>query len=587
MHLRAARLLAEEGAPELDVGELLLAAPRMGDPWVVEVLSSAAASALESAAPHDAVRYLGRALDEPPAKEMRADLALQLGQVEAVTGAPQAGARLSRVIKHVGDEVESSESVLAAGRTLFALGRPRDALGAFEHGLEHASTASPDLLGRLSAGRETALWLTDPASRRELPKLPPAATADTPGGRALLALHSFHRALRGEPRDDVRDLAVRALGSGALLDDEGADGASYYLAVMALAYAEELDRADGALVAAIEDAHSRGSVLGFATASHVRARVMSLRGRLTDAAREARYALAVERHGRRLWLGGARVVLANICIEQGALQEAVQYLDAAERGSGPDDLVGPSLLAARGHVELFSGDAEAAFDTLRAAGDAAQSAGIVNPVAAGWRVHAGLALAEIGDRAGAERLIEEELSLARSFGAPGPIGRALRALASIHPPGPALEILEAAVDVLKQSPAELERAHAMADLGGALRRAGRRRAALKVLREALDLAERCGATVLVRGALRETQAAGARPRRAAIHGEAALTTREFQVASLAAEGLSNRKIADQLVVTVKTVEWHLKHVFEKLDVRSRRELPGRLGLGDAGRYSED
>jgi DNA-binding NarL/FixJ family response regulator len=65
-----------------------------------------------------------------------------------------------------------------------------------------------------------------------------------------------------------------------------------------------------------------------------------------------------------------------------------------------------------------------------------------------------------------------------------------------------------------------------------------------------------------------------------MHGHEALTTRERQVATLAAEGLSNREIAEQLVVTVKTVEWHLKNSFQKLGVRSRTQLPGQLGEDD-------
>jgi DNA-binding CsgD family transcriptional regulator len=77
--------------------------------------------------------------------------------------------------------------------------------------------------------------------------------------------------------------------------------------------------------------------------------------------------------------------------------------------------------------------------------------------------------------------------------------------------------------------------------------------------------------------MREVTAAGARPRRTALHGLEALTPRELQTAGLAAEGMSNREIADALFVTVKTVEWHLKHSYGKLGIRSRRELAEALG----------
>ena len=59
------------------------------------------------------------------------------------------------------------------------------------------------------------------------------------------------------------------------------------------------------------------------------------------------------------------------------------------------------------------------------------------------------------------------------------------------------------------------------------------------------------------------------PRRTALTGPESLTARERQVAGLAAEGMSNREIAETLFVTVKTVEWHLKHSYRKLGVKSR------------------
>ena len=56
----------------------------------------------------------------------------------------------------------------------------------------------------------------------------------------------------------------------------------------------------------------------------------------------------------------------------------------------------------------------------------------------------------------------------------------------------------------------------------------------------------------------------------------ALTASERRVATLAAEGQTNREIAQALFVTPKTVEVHLSNAYRKLDIRSRRELPGAL-----------
>jgi ATP/maltotriose-dependent transcriptional regulator MalT len=130
--------------------------------------------------------------------------------------------------------------------------------------------------------------------------------------------------------------------------------------------------------------------------------------------------------------------------------------------------------------------------------------------------------------------------------------------------------------VLESGQAALDRARALVDLGGTLRRAARRGDAREPLRLGLDLARRCGAKALAQRAREELVAVGARLRRDAATGREALTARESQVAGLAAQGMSNREIAEALFVTVKTVEWHLKNAYVKLGVRSRRELRSAL-----------
>jgi DNA-binding CsgD family transcriptional regulator len=76
--------------------------------------------------------------------------------------------------------------------------------------------------------------------------------------------------------------------------------------------------------------------------------------------------------------------------------------------------------------------------------------------------------------------------------------------------------------------------------------------------------------------MQELLAAGARPRRTALSGIESLTPSELRVTQLAADGMTNREIAQALFVTEKTVETHLGHVFPKLDVSSRAELPMKL-----------
>jgi DNA-binding CsgD family transcriptional regulator len=74
----------------------------------------------------------------------------------------------------------------------------------------------------------------------------------------------------------------------------------------------------------------------------------------------------------------------------------------------------------------------------------------------------------------------------------------------------------------------------------------------------------------------ELYATGARPRTTALRGVESLTASERRVAALAAEGQTNRDIAQALFVTPKTVEVHLTNAYRKLGIRSRRELPATL-----------
>jgi DNA-binding NarL/FixJ family response regulator len=111
-----------------------------------------------------------------------------------------------------------------------------------------------------------------------------------------------------------------------------------------------------------------------------------------------------------------------------------------------------------------------------------------------------------------------------------------------------------------------------------LRRANHRRDARAPLREALAVADRCGAEPLAQRAHDELNAAGGRPRRAALKGPEALTESERRAVQLAAAGLANREIAAELVVTVRTVEFHLSRAYTKLGIGSRRELGDALGF---------
>src|SRR5204862_4670531 len=107
-------------------------------------------------------------------------------------------------------------------------------------------------------------------------------------------------------------------------------------------------------------------------------------------------------------------------------------------------------------------------------------------------------------------------------------------------------------------------------------RSTQRPAARAPRRRGLDLAYRCGAGRLAQRATDELRATGARPRPASLTGLEALTPSERRVAELAAGGMSNPEIAQTVFVTLNTVEGHLRHVYKKHSVISRKQLPTAL-----------
>jgi DNA-binding NarL/FixJ family response regulator len=168
------------------------------------------------------------------------------------------------------------------------------------------------------------------------------------------------------------------------------------------------------------------------------------------------------------------------------------------------------------------------------------------------------------------------VALARQAGGARGIGIALRVSGAVCAGPEGVEMLRQAVATLADTRARLEHAHALVELGTALRRANQRKEAREPLREGLEIAHHCGAIPLEERARTELAATGARPRKAVFSGVESLTPSELRVARLAAAGRTNREIAQSLTVTEKTIETHMRHVFQKLDVGWRTELASAL-----------
>jgi DNA-binding CsgD family transcriptional regulator len=167
---------------------------------------------------------------------------------------------------------------------------------------------------------------------------------------------------------------------------------------------------------------------------------------------------------------------------------------------------------------------------------------------------------------------EEFLARALGKGQPWALARAQRALGMCSS-GSALETHFAqALALHAQTPDGYERARTELAFGSRLRRDRRRVEARPLLRSALATFERLGAAPWADRAAQELQATGETVHRHAVDGHEELTPQERQIAQLLASGRTTREAAAALFISPKTVEYHLRHVYLKLDIRSRAEL---------------
>lgn len=121
-----------------------------------------------------------------------------------------------------------------------------------------------------------------------------------------------------------------------------------------------------------------------------------------------------------------------------------------------------------------------------------------------------------------------------------------------------------------------ERARIELAAGRFLRRSGQRRRAAVLLVAAQERFQALGADPYATRCAQELLASGLAPAGRIGRDRSGLTSQELVVGRLAALGRSNREIADELVVSIKTVEYHLRNAFAKLGVTSRRQLPAVL-----------
>jgi DNA-binding CsgD family transcriptional regulator len=585
-HGRSAKLLAEAHANPARVAEHLLATVPAGDGWTVEQLRAAAREATVRGGPESAVVYLRRALFEQPAPETGAGLLLELGLAEFSAGQPGWRDQLAAAVESSGDDTTRIAATLLFANALRWHERAAEAIEVCD-GVA-ARLDDSDAGGRLTLEAMAVACGVGDAATAPLVADRAGALLESANGRSVsrhcLAAAAYVGALANQPADQVADLALRAITAGTRPLPERGDppwlpgGAFRHpSAVVTLLWAERYDAAQALADAAVAEARSSANGMVLPAVLAQRAWLAFRRGDLTAAEADARALLdAPGPSAPPLLRNRAITVLVDVLVERGDLDQAERTLEPLAV-----DLPGTSqtpviLRHARGRLRFAQNRFSEALDDFRAAGEIATGGLARSPCYLSWRSEAALAALACGELDTARRLGDEELELARTFGAPRALGVALRAAGLVAGGQHGQALLGEAIEVLAGPDTRLEQARALADLGALLRRSNHRVEARQLLRRAVDTAHHLGAEALALRAETELRATGARPRRGLLTGLEALTASERRIAELAAEGLTNREIAQTLFVTARTVEGHLTHVFYKLDVKARTALPAAL-----------
>ena len=575
LHAVAAALLREEGAPTERIASHLLLTEPAGDRASIDFMVAAARGALARGAPSSAVSYLRRALAEPPGRDERPALLAELGSAESLVGDARAIGHLREALQGSPDSGLRRAAALALARFLVLSGETGRAASLFEA----AATGPEGWELRLEASAVSAGVgdvNTAPLMRERIEQLRALAERDADVPPVVFAALAIADAQTTRPAEEAAELARRAIAGS---QRRGLGWATGLVAVFtALLFSECYDEASELVEEGFEIVRARGSEVHFAMCSAMRSCLGLRRGALADAEEDARAALIAAPHQVHGFYGMfALASLLESLVERGRVEEAEGELVRIGVPRRPSAATFGALIHARGRLRLAQGCVDDALDDFQKAGRHFLRGDCTTPSAAPWRSGAALAQLALGRPEAAQALAEEEVECASQLGAPRALGLALRAHGLVTGGEGGLARLEASVRVLESSQASLERARSLAELGAALRRCGRRADAREPLRRALDLATRCGADPLSERAETELRASGARQRHAALSGPQSLTVSERRVAAMAAEGNTNREIAQALFVSLRTVETHLTHAFQKLGIDSRTQLGEALG----------
>jgi DNA-binding CsgD family transcriptional regulator len=577
LHRRTASLLYRLGAPLRRSARHLMSAGPTGDPLTVTVLREAAGEASANHLWEDATGYLHRALAETDDRDTVLGVTAELGAVEMHRDLPACLRHLRTVYGRVKGTPHALMS-LAPFADILVTANSAEAGEIFaEAAVTTAAVpqlAATDLLLLFAA--QALMWGRS-AGRIGVRRLGRSLGAlVTPAARELLSTLALATGARG------RNMTRMIAQTRRCMDGQGTVPVT---AVLPLVWGDRLDEASYWAERLVSETQEAGSsarlVLALATRAEVRYHLGSLDAALRDATAAIEGAREVQAEG---FHAAATACAVRVLIERGDLEAA----ESALRAMGPygdwHPLIAGHVLDALGRVHLFRNRPRDGLLTLLECGRRLTAAGITNPACVPWGTNTILAYILAGERSAARTVAERELELARAWGAPGTIARALSAGSVAHEGAARLDMLHEAVDLLANRGARLEQARAMLRLGIAQRQAGDDGKAHETLAMALRLAADCGAVRLA--ALADKHRAATAPRRPA--GPAAagqdghlLTVGERRVTDLVLRGMSNLEVATVLSISKRTVDTHLARIYRKLGIHTRAELAVILtGLSD-------
>jgi DNA-binding CsgD family transcriptional regulator/tetratricopeptide (TPR) repeat protein len=577
MHARVFRLLAARGVSAVEAAEHAIRGALHGDQQAVSIVEDAARAAWSAGATQAGLTHFESAVDlagelAPPA------LLLALGDANLALGRAEAAIPVYRRALSAAHP-QTSEHLAAHRRTaraMFLNNQLTDAARWFLKAAAAAQNSDRRLAMEIMLDYASSHWAIPPVEL--LPVAVEARQRAAALGQPMLAraevVWGFLAFVSGDP--DGLAVAWRAVDQCRLAD---ADQTWYWNGLITHAhlacFAEQFGEAEQAFDEVICSADRDGALMVAASARLSSVDYLWRQGRLKEALAMLKGARDIAEFGPSL---NAAVGMGHALVLQtlGRDAESRRWWELAQRSvresAGWALKTYLEFIAARHATQ--AGDGHQASAWYLRAEESARAAGVAEPCVIPWARDAILAHLRVRRVDDAKRVLgwlqEPVLRLPCRWPSIA-VHAGEAALAEFAGNRPAArDNYEAAMALHDEVNLPVDKTRTMLAYGAFERRSGLPAHARQLLSDAVMLADQTGAVALGDLAAQELRVAGGRRRR--VQKPSELTPQEARVAQLAALGCSNAEIARELVISVKTVETHLRHIFAKLSIRSRREL---------------